>query len=118
MIGQPTLPITRPHARYHKLHKRAMYYEWKTWASLRDIDGQLPLFIAAVISMKWSFIRQNFKVNMPVVNEIDLLTGLPIFILAAAGSGSNLESTYNLLKEHSAAIMIMTIYIKVLPLIA
>lgn len=101
MIGQPTLLVTRS----HPFHKIDMYYEWRTWASLRDADGRLPLFIAAAISHKWSYVRQIFRANMPVVNEIDLLTGLPLFMLAAAGPTSDIESTYNLLREYPAAIM-------------
>jgi len=44
---------------------------------------------------------------MPVVNEIDVLTGLPLFMLAATGPTSDIESVYNLLKEYPSAMNIM-----------
>jgi len=83
-----------------------MYNEWKGWARLRGMDGRLPLFTAAAKSLKWSYLRQIFIANMPVVNKIDVLTGLPLFMLAAIGPNSDLESIYNLLKECPAAISI------------
>ena len=41
---------------------------------------------------------------MPVVNDTDVLTGLPLFMLAGIGQTSDIESIYNLLKECRAAI--------------
>ena len=52
--------------------------------------------------------KQIFTSNMPVVNEIDVLTGLPLFMLAATGPTSDIESVYNLLKEYPSAINIMS----------
>jgi len=76
-----------------------MYYNWKTWAKTRSLDGRLPLVTAAVRSLKWSFTRQIFAANMPIIHEIDEMTGLPPFMLAAIGKDSDLESIYNLMKE-------------------
>jgi len=41
---------------------------------------------------------------MPVINEIDVVTGLPLFLLAATGPACDIESVYNLLKEFPSAV--------------
>jgi len=46
--------------------------------------------------------------NMPVVDEIDVVTGLPLFMLAAVGPTSDIESIYNLLRENPPAIQILS----------
>jgi len=91
---------------YHHISQNDMYYDWKRWARAKDGDGRLPLFTAAATSMKWSHTRQIFNLNMPVINDIDVLTGLSLFMLAAAGTTSDIESIYNLLKEHPSAMML------------
>jgi len=83
------------------------YYNWKRWARTRDVDDRYPVFTAAVRCLKWSNVKQVFTLNMPVINEIDVLTGLPLFMLAATGPTSDIESVYNLLKEYPAAMNIM-----------
>merc|ERR1740139_2130526 len=103
MIGQPTEQMIMANLDVDE----DMYYIWKAWANLRGVDGRLPLFTAAAISLKWSYLRQIFIANMSVVYEIDLMTGLPLFMLAATGPTSDIESVYNLLKENPAAINIM-----------
>jgi len=84
-----------------------MYYDWKRWARTRDVDGRFPIFTAAARGLKWSYMKQIFNSNMPVVNEIDALTGFPLFMLAATGPTSDMESVYNLLKECPSVINIM-----------
>jgi len=86
-----------------------MYYNWKIWARMKYTDGRLPLFTAAARSLKWSQTRQIFNSNMPVINEIDVLTGLPLFMLAAAGPTSDIESVYNLLREYPSAMMLFSV---------
>jgi len=81
-----------------------MYYIWKAWANLRDVDGRLPLFTASARSLKWIHTERIFNAYMPVIHKIDGLSGLPLFMLAAAGPASDIESVYNLLKEYPAAI--------------
>jgi len=81
------------------IHDAHMYYDWKIWAKTRSLDGRLPLVTAAVRSLKWSIMRQIFAANMPIIHEIDEMTGLPPFMLAAIGKDSDLESIYNLMKE-------------------
>ena len=62
------------------------------------MDGRLPLFAGAERSLKWSYMEKIFTVNMPVMQEVDALSGLPIFMLAAAGPDSDIEAVYNTLK--------------------
>merc|ERR1740136_438871 len=82
-----------------------MYYNMKIWGRKRnETSGRLPLFTAAARSLTWVDIRQILAVNMPVIYEVDGLTGLPIFMLAAVGPKSNIESVYHLLKEYPSAL--------------
>jgi len=48
--------------------------------------------------------KQIFTANMPAIYQIDSRSGLPLFMLAAAGPTSNIESVYNLLKEFPGVI--------------
>jgi len=75
------------------------YYNLNTWARTIGADGRLPLVTAAQKSLKWYYMKQIFNANMPVINEVDAFSGLPLFMLAAAGPTSDIESVYNLLKE-------------------
>jgi len=81
-----------------------LYHDKKGWAKRRGIDGRLPLFTVAVKSINWACIRQIFIMNMAAIQEVDTLTGLPVFMLAAAGPWSDIESVYNLLREYPPAI--------------
>jgi len=81
-----------------------MYYNMNTWGRTRDVESRLPLCTAAARSLKWSDMRQIFAVNMPAIQEVDVLTGLPLFMLAAVGQNSTIESVYHLLKENPPAI--------------
>lgn len=51
--------------------------------------------------------KQIFTSNMSVVHEIDVVTGLPLFMLAAARITCDMESVYNLLRECPSAINII-----------
>jgi len=84
-----------------------MYYNCKRWARTRNVDGRFPIFTAAAMCLKWSYMKQIFTLNMPVVNEIDVRTGYPLFMLAAIGPTCDIESVYNLLKECPSAMYIM-----------
>ena len=68
------------------------------------MDGRFPIFTAAARCLNWAYMKQIFTSNMPVVNEIDVLTGLPLFMLAATGPTCDIESVYNLLKECPSAV--------------
>jgi len=91
---------------YHSYQNLIMYHMCKVWARSKGSDGRLPLLTAAASSLKWSHTSLIFNLNMPVINEIDALTGLPVSMLAAAGPTSDIESIYNLLREHPQAIMV------------
>jgi len=84
---------------YRYIEGDCMYYEWKQWARTIGVDGQLPLFTAVNKSLKWYYTKQIFTANMQIINKIDARSGLPLFLLAAAGPTSDIESVYNLLKE-------------------
>jgi len=82
-----------------------MYYDMKTWGRKRDEDsGRLPLCTAAARSLTWRNMRQVFSVNMPVIHDADGMTGLPVFMLAAVGPTSDIESVYGLLNAYPQAI--------------
>ena len=82
-----------------------LYYNMKTWGRKRSsTSDRLPLFTAAARSLAWVDVRQIFAVNMPAIHDIDGLTGLTVFMLAAVGPNSSIESVYNLLKEYPSSI--------------
>jgi len=95
---------------YPKLYRdetmsRDRYYNVRLWARTRSgKDGRLPLCTAAARSLEWEIVGQIFKVNMPAILEMDTITGLPLFMLAAVGEGSDLEAVYRLLREYPTAI--------------
>jgi len=84
-------------------------YNPETWAGTKGVNGRLPFITAAAKSLKWPCMKVIFNLNMPAIYEIDVLTGMPLFMLAAAGANSDIEAIYSLLKEHPAAISITSI---------
>jgi len=94
----------RPH---NQNYNSSMYYDHKVWARNKDLDGRLPIVTAVAKSLKWTFTRRIFVLNMPAVYEMDVLTGLPLFMLAAIGPMSDMESVYNILKESLPAVSMM-----------
>lgn len=81
-----------------------MYYDVEAWARTKDKYDCVPLCTAAAWSLKWEVMRQIFVANMPAIYEVDWMTGLPLFMLAAVGPYSDVESVYNLLKQDPLAI--------------
>ena len=78
-----------------------VYYYMNPWRRLIDkYSGRLPLFTVASRSLAWLDMRQILWVKMPVIYEVDGMTGLPIFMLAAVGPKSVIEWFYNLLREY------------------
>ena len=77
----------------------------KIWAKTRSVDGRLPLCTASITSLKWIDLKEIFLANMLAIYEIDAWTGLPIFMLAAIGVDSDLESVYCILREHPGALL-------------
>jgi len=84
---------------------RKNYYNLQIWARTRDDDWRLPLSTAADRSLQWQSCRQIFLMHKPAVYEVDVLTGLPAFMLAAVGPKSDIESIYNLLREYPCMLM-------------
>jgi len=83
-----------------------MYYDTKVWGRKRNEDsGRLPLFTAAARCLTWGDMRLIFSVNMPAIQDIDEMTGLRVFMLAAAQPASDIESVYNLLREYPPALL-------------
>ena len=81
-----------------------MYYDMRTWGRTRGPDRRLPLCTTAATSLKWKDTQQIFDANMPAIYEVDEVTALPLFMLAAVGENSDIESIFNLLKEYTMAI--------------
>jgi len=88
---------------YQYSEEDCMYYNLNRWARTRGANGKL-LVTAARKSLKWKYTKQIFTANMPAIYQIDSLSGLPLFMLAAAGPTSDIESVYNLLKEFPGSI--------------
>jgi len=83
-----------------------MYYNMKLWGREKDkVSGRLPLCTAAERCLTWVDMQKIFSVNMPAIHEVDGMTGLPVFMLAAAGPTSDIEAVYNLLREYPPAIV-------------
>ena len=82
------------------------YYNMRLWARTRLASGRLPLFYTAEKSLEWECVRHVFNANMPAIQELDVITGLPVFMLTAIGTSSNLESIYNLLREYPVMVIL------------
>ena len=60
------------------------------------VGDRFPLFTVTVRCLKWWYMKQKFTLNISVVDEINVLSGLSLFTLAAAGLTYNMEADYNL----------------------
>jgi len=84
----------------------SMYYNMKVWGRGKDEDsGRLPLCTAAARCLMWLDMQQILSVNIPAIHEVDRMTGFPVFVLAAVGPTSDIESVFNLLREYPTAII-------------
>lgn len=71
-------------------------------------DNRSPLMIAATVSLKWRYMERIFNANKAAIYDIDdFVTGLPVSLLSAVGSNSDLESLYHLCKENPPALKMM-----------
>ena len=71
----------------------------KIWGrKINDTSERLLLFTVAEKMLKGRH-ETVFAVNVPMVNGIDGLTGLPVFVLATVGPKINIKSVYNFLKN-------------------
>jgi len=93
-------------SRIEPLTYDTLYHNMKSWARTKDVrDGRLPLFTAATkTDLKWVDLEPIFVANMPAVYKVDAVTGLPVFMLAAVGGSSDMESVYHLLRQLPTAI--------------
>ena len=66
------------------------------WVKTRAHDDRLPLCTAAAVSLKWKEIKRIFGTNMVAIYERDVVTRLSVFMLAAVGMNSDLDSVYRL----------------------
>jgi len=78
---------------------------WRVCARTKNDEGRLPLFIASQQNAKWSDGLCNILNGYgAAIEDADVATGLEAFMLAAAGKESDVETIYNLLLDHPAAI--------------
>ena len=94
LSGQSTIQDTNDYTNYNL----------KLWAQTRDTDGQTPLLIAVIKSLKWYYMKLIFTADILLISEIDAKSGLPLVLLDVTGATSNIESVYNLLKEFPGTI--------------
>ena len=88
---------------------RIMYYNIKRWTQPRgvnNVDGRLLLYTAAAQSLKQKITKQLFEAHKPAIFEMDKLTEISFFMLAAIGSKSDMETMFNLLQKNSGEIFI------------
>ena len=58
------------------------------------------LYVFSSVSLsEWEEMELVLNTTMPVVYEVDVVTGLAIFMLATVGSLNDMELAYHLLKE-------------------
>jgi len=84
---------------------RYYFVNWKIYSQIKNEQGRYPLVIASEQSITWSDgLCQILKGYGGAIEEVDVLTGLEAFMLAAIGTNSDMETVYNLLLDHPAAI--------------
>jgi len=82
-----------------------IFINWKLYSQRKNKQGRLPLFTAAEQSVPWSDgVEQILKSYGPAIEFIDVVTGLEVFMLAAVGTNSNIETIFKLLQDHPAAL--------------
>jgi len=91
----------------HSEYISRMYVNWNVCATIRNsIDGSLPLFTVAVMNLDLANgLGHCLQANGAAIEEVDPVTGLEAFMLAAVGRNSKLESVYTLLQAYPAAII-------------
>lgn len=74
-------------------------------AATRDGYNRLPLHSACEWSLPWKMgLESIVNANMPALELVDPITGLPTFAHCAVGAQSDLESIYELLRLHPGSI--------------
>jgi len=54
--------------------------------------------------MKWVDMEHIFDNHVPAIYEVDASTGLSLYMSAAVGPTSDIESVYNLLRKNPASL--------------
>ena len=76
-------------------------YNWSVSSSTRDLRKRLPLHRSADIGLRWmDGMREILKANYLALREVDAVTGLYPFMLAAVGETSDMTSVFNLLSSN------------------
>jgi len=82
-----------------------VFVNWKLYSHCTNEKGRLPLFTASEQGVKWSEgLGMIVNGNGGAIEDIDVITGLEAFMLAAIGNNSDMETVYKLLQDHPAAI--------------
>jgi len=85
-----------------------LYVNWNVCAKTKNVhqNGRLPLFTAVEENLALSEgLCDVLKGNPAAIENVDPVTGLEAFMLAAVGPKSRFESVYKLLEDHPAAII-------------
>ena len=88
--------------------QKEIFVNFATYSrSKKNTDNNLPLFIASKRKMKWREGLSDIVKGYPkAIEDIDWISGLEAFMLAALGARSDLETIYQLLLYHPSAINI------------
>ena len=83
-----------------------LYINWNVCATIKNTNnGRLPLFAAAEANLNLvNGLGHILHANGAAIEDVDPVTGLEAFMLAAVGSNSKLESVYTLLQDYPGAI--------------
>ena len=82
-------------------------------ATIRNGCGRLPLHLACEHSLAWNGLETIVNANMPAMESVDPITGLPPFAHCAVGERGDLDSIYELLRLHPDSIDGVTIDIAI-----
>jgi len=85
--------------------KDAIFVNWKVYSQKRNEQGRLLLYTALEQGVRWSNgLREIWEGNRAAIEEVDTITGLEAFMMAAVERNSSMETVYKLLIDHPGAI--------------
>jgi len=83
-----------------------IFINWRIYSQTKQKQGRFPLFTALEHNLTWSDgLNKIIKGYGAAVEDVDIVTGLEAFMLAAVGTKSNMETVFLLLQDHPAAII-------------
>jgi len=86
-------------------HEDKIFVNWTLYSQKKNEQGRLLLFTASEQGVKWSDGMCNILNGYgAAIEEVDVVTGLEAFMLAAVGEESDMETIFKLLQDHPAAI--------------